>query len=199
MNEEIIASWAVGYGMHEKIIAQEAARITIQSSDNARASVFKAYIGAYEIQCSTAPPSYDHRAPDHPIKKVQEWLDPILKVEIDRLKELDEEQRQEDIRMAEQFARANLDNHDSRSGSSDGNGTPGARTRNTPPRTANTAPSPPNPSAGGPLGFLNQRADQLHLVLVWDYDEDGEAHEKTFVAHCSTMGAYSPPRRGVNF
>lgn len=81
VKNETVAEWAVGYDM-PKWIKAHAPSLDVVKSPVHRASVFKAYVGAYAFQCSHAPEGNVY-------KSLLEWLEPIIDVEIRMLHQVD--------------------------------------------------------------------------------------------------------------
>jgi Double-stranded RNA binding motif len=174
INNERLSEWATEYGLHERIQAARSQEALIRNNPDVRASVFKAYVGAYWKQLIFEADRFDEMRgqlpgfyPD-PISAIHAWLDPIIEIEIRRIQD-------EDNDLADRMQRASL----SPSGSSPS--TPG--TQRTGGQNARPTPAAPPPT-GGALALLNQTASQQKppKVLTWNERDEGDAHAKTFIA-----------------
>lgn len=190
INNEKLAEWAVEYRLHERIQAARAQEALIRCNTDVRASVFKAYVGAYWKQLVTEADRVDEatgRLPGpypNPVTFLRTWLDPLIEYEIKRIKDEDEE-------LADMMRRASL----SPSGSSPS--TPratGSRGRSAPPM-----PRSPPPK-GGALALLNERASQQRppWFINWRESDEGEAHAKIFTAELEGEIPCGSPARSVD-
>jgi hypothetical protein len=97
INNEKLAEWAIEYGLHERIQAARAQEALIRSNTDVRASVFKAYVGAYWKQLIFEADRFDEargRLPDpypNPVTAIHAWLDPLIEFEIRRIQDEDDE------------------------------------------------------------------------------------------------------------
>ena len=93
INNEKLAEWAVGYRLHERIQAARAQEALIRNNTDVRASVFKAYVGAYWKQLISEADRYDEASGllpgpyPNPITILHAWLDPLIEYEIRRIQE----------------------------------------------------------------------------------------------------------------
>ena len=163
--------WATEYGLHERIQAARAQEALIRNNPDVRASVFKAYVGAYWKQLVFEADRYDEgigRLPGpypNPMTSIHAWLDPLIEYEIRRIQEEDDD-------LLDRMRRANI--------------SPDTSSPSTPrARGGSAAPMPiPQPPRGGALALLNERASQQRppTLLIWHESDQGNAHEKIFTA-----------------
>ena len=166
-----LAEWATEYKLHERIQAARAQEVLIRNSTDVRASVFKAYVGAYWKQLILAADHFDmanRPLPGpypNPITAIHAWLDPLIEYEIKRFQDEDEDLR-------ERMRRTTL--------------SPGGSSPSTPRAGGQSAQPMPTsqPPKGGALALLNERASQQkpQKILIWHERDEGEAHAKTFTA-----------------
>ena len=190
INNEKLAEWAVEYRLHERIQAARAQEALIRCNTDVRASVFKAYVGAYWKQLITDADRFDEgigRLPGrypNPVTFLRSWLDPLIEYEIRRIKDEDED-------LADMMRRASL----SPSGSSPS--TP--RATGSRARSAQPMPASPPPRAGA-LALLNERASQQRpaRVINWRESDEGEAHAKIFTAELEGEIRCGSPTRSVD-
>ena len=182
INNEKLAEWAVGYGLHERIQAARAQEALIRCNTDVRASVFKAYVGAYWKQLIFESDRFDNaggRLPGpypNPVTTLRLWLDPLIEYEIRRVQEEDDE-------LEEMMRRASLSPRNS-SPSTPRAGGRGAR------------PTPmAQPPKGGALALLNEKASQQRpaRVISWRERDEGDAHAKIFTAELEGEIRCGPP------
>ena len=174
INNEKLAEWATEYGLHERIQAARAQEALIRNNTDVRASVFKAYVGAYWKQLIFEADRYDEatgRLPGpypNPITTIHAWLDPLIEHEIRRIQDEDDD-------LINRMRRATL--------------SPGGSTPSTPRAgRAGSRAAPPMPMSppprGGALALLNERASQQRppTALTWHESDVGDAHAKIFTA-----------------
>lgn len=173
--------WATEYGLHERIQAARAQEALIRNNPDVRASVFKAYVGAYWKQLIFEADRYDEgigRLPGpypNPMTSIHAWLDPLIEYEIVRIQEEDED-------LSDRMRRANI--------------SPGTASPSTPRARGGSAPTPiPQPPRGGALALLNERASQQRppTPLIWYESDQGNAHEKIFTAELEGEFPHKPP------
>lgn len=91
VNKDKLAEWAKAYGLHEHIRAAPSRVLLIQNNNDVRASVFKAYIGAYWKQCIAESDRYDDgnvQGPyPNPVTALHCWLDGLIEHEVVQLRE----------------------------------------------------------------------------------------------------------------
>jgi len=178
INNEKLAEWAVEYRLHERIQAARAQEALIRCNTDVRASVFKAYVGAYWKQLITEADRFDEgngrRAGPYPnpVTTIRSWLDPLIEYEIRRIQEED------DVELADMMRRASLGPSDSSPS------TPRARARSTQPVPMATPPK------AGALALLNERASQQRppRAISWRESDEGDAHAKIFTAELEVDG-----------
>ena len=169
-----MAEWATEYRLHERIQAARSQEALIRNKTDVRASVFKAYVGAYWKQLIIETDRRDEASGllpgpyPNPVTMIHAWLDPLIKYEIRRIQDEDDE-------LVRMFRRANL--------------SPGSLTPSTPrtQRAGNRAAPPmrmSTPPKGGTLTSLNEKASQQRppKVLTWRESDVGDAHAKIFTA-----------------
>ena len=174
INNEKLAEWATEYKLHERIQAARAQEALIRNNTDVRASVFKAYVGAYWKQVILDAERYDAttgRLPGpypNPVTEIHAWLDPLIEHEIIRIQE-------EDDLLADRMRRATL--------------SPSGSTPSTPrAQRAGSRATPPMPMSppprGGALALLNERASQQRppRALTWHERDEGDPHSKIFTA-----------------
>jgi len=189
INNEKLAEWAVEYRLHERIQAARAQEALIRCNTDVRASVFKAYVGAYWKQLITEADRFDEgngRRPGpypNPVTTIRGWLDPLIEYEIRRIQEEDDE-------LTDMMRRASL----SPSGSSPS--TPRAPGRE---RSAQPMPRTPPPK-GGALALLNERASQQRppRAISWRESDEGDAHAKIFTAELEGEIDCGSPTRSID-
>jgi len=168
-----LAEWAVEYRLHERIQAARAQEALIRCNTDVRASVFKAYVGAYWKQLVLDADRFDEasgRLPGpypNPVTTIREWLDPLIQYEIRRVQDEDDD-------VVEMMRRASL-----------GPSSPPSTPRAQRPRARSTQPTPMSPPPkGGALALLNERASQQRppTLITWHEREEGQAHAKIFTA-----------------
>jgi hypothetical protein len=166
--------------MHERIQAARSQEALIRNNTDVRASVFKAYVGAYWKQLIFEADRADAaRSPllgpyPNPMTAIHAWLDPLIEYEVRRVQDEDDE-------LIERMRRASLDP----GGSSPptprarhAGGSQGAQPRPTQPRPTQSPPK------GGALALLNERASQQkpQKILTWRERSEGDAHAPIFTA-----------------
>jgi len=177
INNEKLAEWATEYRLHERIQAARAQEALIRSNTDVRASVFKAYVGAYWKQLIFIADRVDEaggRLPGpypNPVTIIRAWLDPLIEYEIRRAQDEDDE-------LVESMRRASLNT----SGSSPSTPRAGGRGAQPMPRSP--------PPKGGALALLNQKASQQKPPrdLTWHESDEGDAHAKIFKAELAVDG-----------
>ena len=190
INNEKLAEWAVEYGLHERIQAARAQEALIRCNTDVRASVFKAYVGAYWKQLVLEADRYDEasgRLPGpypNPVTTIREWLDRLIQFEIRRIQDEDDE-------LEDMMRRASL---------SPGGSAPSTpRAQRTGGRNAQPTPVSPPPK-GGALALLNERASQQRppTRITWRERDEGDAHAKIFTAELQSEIYCGSPTRNVN-
>jgi hypothetical protein len=178
----------VEYGLHERIQAARAQEALIRCNTDVRASVFKAYVGAYWRQLVQDADRFDEasgRLPGpypNPVTTIREWLDRLVQYEIRRIQDEDDE-------LEERMRRASL--------------SPGGSAPSTPraQRNGGRQPTPMSPPPkGGALALLNEKASQQRppMRLTWHERDEGEAHAKIFTAELEGEIRCGSPTRSVD-
>ena len=187
INNEKLAEWAVEYGLHERIQAARAQEALIRCNTDVRASVFKAYVGAYWKQLIVEADYFDDmngRLPGpypNPVTTIRTWLDPQIQYELRRIQDEDDE-------LEDMMRRASLSPRNSSPS------TPRARGRGAPPVPM------AQPPKGGALALLNERASQQKPArrISWRESDEGDAHAKIFTAELEGEIRCGPPTRCVD-